>query len=77
MVDTHALPIRVRIGKAGVTDSIVAEIKRQVFKYKTVKVKFLAGNAMGKDKKAFARDLAVKTNTKFVSQVGFVVVLSR
>ena len=77
MVDTHSLPILVRIGKAGVTDTIIEEIRRQIHKNKVIKVKFLPGNALGKDKKAFARELAAKTNTKLVSQVGFVVVLQR
>ena len=77
MVETHSLPILVRIGKAGVTPTIIEEIKRQVRKNRVIKVKFLAGNAAGKDKKAFARDLAAKTNTKLVAQVGFVAVLSR
>ncbi len=76
-MDTHALPILVRIGKAGLTASIIEEIKKHVKKRKVIKVKFLPAHAAGKDKKAFARELAAKTDTRLVSQVGFVVVLQR
>ncbi len=76
-MDTHALPIVVRIGKGGLTESIIAEIKKHIQKRKVIKVKFLSGHVAGKDKKAFARELAAKTNTKLVSQVGFVVVLQQ
>jgi RNA-binding protein YhbY len=77
MVDTHALPVVVRIGKAGLTDSVVAEIVKQLKKRKAIKVKFLPAHAAGKDKKAFSRELAARTNSRLVSQVGFVVVLAR
>jgi RNA-binding protein len=74
-MDTHSLPIIVRIGKAGITDTIIAEIKKQVRKRKIIKVKFLPAQASGRDKSAFARELAEKSGTELVSQVGFVAVL--
>lgn len=74
-MDTHSLPIIVRIGKAGITDTIIAEIKKQIRKRKVLKVKFLPAHAAGKDKKAFANELAEKTGTLLVSQIGFVAVL--
>jgi RNA-binding protein YhbY len=74
-MDTHSLPIIVRIGKAGITDTIIAEIKKQIRKRKVLKVKFLPAHAAGKDKKAFAKELAEKTGTLLVSQIGFVAVL--
>jgi len=76
-MDTHALPIVVRIGKAGLTPSVIEEIKKQVKKRKVVKVKFLPVLAQGRDKKAFAKELAAKTGARLVSQVGFVAVLER
>ncbi len=93
-MDAHALPVLVRIGKAGLTPSVIEEIKKHLKKRRVIKVKFLPAHAAGKsrksgisderanrgfasDKKAFARELAVKTNTRLVSQVGFVVVLQR
>lgn len=74
-MDTHALPIIARIGKAGITDTVIAEIRKQIRKRKIIKVKFLPAHASGKDKKAFANELAEKTGSKVVSQVGFVVIL--
>jgi RNA-binding protein len=74
-MDAHSLPIVARIGKAGITDSVVEEIKKQLRKRKIIKVKFLPANASGKDKRQFANELAEKTGSKVVSQVGFVVVL--
>lgn len=77
MTDHHALPVLVRIGKAGITATVLDEIKKQVRKRSIIKVKFLPGHAAGKDKRAFAKELAEKTNTELVHQVGFVVVLQR
>jgi RNA-binding protein YhbY len=77
MTDHHALPILVRVGKAGITDSIIGEIKKHVKKRKMVKVKFLPAHASGKDKRQFAKELAEKTGTKTIHQVGFVVVLGQ
>ncbi len=74
-MDTHALPVLVRIGKAGITETVLEEIRKQVKKRKIIKVKFLPGHATGKDKKQFAKEIAEKTGTKLVSQAGFVVVL--
>ncbi len=77
MTDTHKLPILVRIGKSGLTETVIDEIKKQLQKRKIIKIKFLPGHASGKDKRAFARELAAKTNSKLVHQVGFVVVLEK
>ncbi len=74
-MDTHALPIVVRIGKAGLTPAVTEEIRRQIKKRKIIKIKFLPGHAKGKDKKEFAMELARKTGARVVSQVGFVVIL--
>lgn len=76
-MDTHSLPIVVRIGKAGITESVIEEIKKQVKKRKIIKVKFLPAHAKGKNKQEFAEELAEKTKTKIVGQTGFVVVLER
>ncbi len=76
-MDTHALPVLVRIGKAGITATVIDEIKKHVKKRTVVKVKFLPAHASGKDKRAFAKELAEKTGTKLIHQVGFVVVLGQ
>ena len=77
MTDHNALPVLVRIGKLGITATVLDEIKKQIRKRKIIKVKFLPGHAAGKDKRQFAKELAEKTNTELVHQVGFVAVLQR
>lgn len=77
MTDHHALPVLVRIGKAGITETVIDEIKKHLQKRKIVKIKFLPAHAAGKDKRRFARELAEKTGAKLVHQVGFVVVLGQ
>lgn len=72
----HELEPTVRIGKAGITDSVVDDVKNQLKKRKTIKVKFLP-TAFNGNKKALAKELAQKVNAKIVHQVGFVVVLER
>lgn len=65
----------IRIGKSGLTESIIDEIKIHLKNKKLVKVKLLKSSIQGKDKKAVARELAEKTNSILVDRVGFIVVL--
>ena len=70
----HLTPI-LRIGKSGVTDSVIAEIKEQLKKRKLIKLKLLKSVIEGKDKKELAQEIADKTNSELIHQVGFVIVL--
>ena len=63
------------VGKGGLTDSVVKEIKNQLKKRKLIKIKFLKGIVKEKGKKELAAELIAKTNAKLVQHVGFVVVL--
>ena len=65
----------VRIGKQGIADSVVEEVRKQLKKKKLVKIKFLSNLAKKADKKALAQELADKTDSIIVEQVGFVVVI--
>ncbi len=65
----------IRIGKSGLTESIIDEIKIHLKNKKLVKVKLLKSSIHGKDKKAVAKELAEKTNSILVDRVGFIVVL--
>ncbi len=67
----------VRIGKDGLTDNIVSEIKRQLKEKKLVKIKLLQSAEGRDDKKKFADKVAERTGAELVQQVGFVVVLYR
>ncbi|MBI4150322.1 YhbY family RNA-binding protein [Candidatus Woesearchaeota archaeon] len=65
----------IRIGKNGLTDSVIAEIVSQLKKKRLIKLKLLKAFLEGKDKKETAKEIAEKTKSVLVQQVGFVVVL--
>ena len=66
-----------RIGKSGLTDSVIIEIKKQVHRRKLIKIKFLRAAIEDKKKKDFAKEIAERTNSELIHQVGFVIVLYR
>ncbi|MBI4144693.1 YhbY family RNA-binding protein [Candidatus Woesearchaeota archaeon] len=63
----------INIGKSGLTDSMIEEIKRQLQRHKTVRVKLLP--AVGEERHAIVDSLAAKVGARVQSKVGFVVVL--
>ena len=63
------------VGKSGLTDSAVKEIKIQLKKRKLIKIKFLRSIVKEKGKKELAQELADRTDSKIIMKVGFVVVL--
>lgn len=65
----------IRIGKAGLTEGVIKEIKLQLKKKNLIKVKLLKGALEQKDKKQLANELAEKTGSELIDRVGFVVVL--
>jgi len=72
-----ALEPIVRIGKAGLTESVLNEIKKQLEQKGLIKVKALKSFAKGRDKKSVAEEIAKKTGSILVHRVGFVVVLAK
>jgi RNA-binding protein len=67
----------VRIGKNGLTEGIVGEVAKLLKKKKVIKVKFLHAFVEENDRKEAAAELAAKTNSIMVHQVGGIVVLMR
>jgi RNA-binding protein len=67
----------INIGKAGLTDNVIEEIKVQLKKRKLIKVKFLKSALKDKDKKQLAQELVDKTDAQLIHKVGFVVVLNK
>ena len=67
----------VQIGKNGMTDSLILEIKKQIKKNRLVKIKLLRGFVESNDRKQVSRDIADKTGSVLIDQVGHVVVLRK
>ena len=65
----------IRIGKNGLTENVVLEIKKHLKKHKLIKVKMLKPFLESKDKKEAAEEIAQKTDSMLIDKVGFVVVL--
>jgi RNA-binding protein len=70
----QVLPSTVHIGKEGITQTIIAEITRQLKKTKLVKVKLLP--ALEMDRKDAGLDLAKATSSVLVEVRGRTVVLA-
>ena len=73
----HLLEPIIKIGKNGLTENAVNDIKTHLKNRKLIKVKLLRTFIQGKDRKKIAGKLAKKTNSKLIQQVGFVVVLGK
>ena len=67
----------IRIGKNGLTDTAIAEIRLMISKRQMIKVKMLEPFFAGKDKKELAKEIAEKTNSLLVEAIGHVVVLHK
>ena len=67
----------VMIGKNGITDNTIENIKKILEKRKLIKVKMLKSFIKDKNRKEITEEIAAKTNSKVIQQVGFVVVLKR
>ena len=65
----------VRIGKSGLSETVIAEITQQLKVKKLIKVKFLRSALEEADRKSLVASLVEKTPSVLVQNVGFVVVL--
>ena len=74
--EAKSLSALVRIGKNGITKSIIEEINKQLKKNKLIKVRFLKSALEDHDKKEIIPDLIKKTHSIHVGTVGFVVTLA-
>lgn len=80
MLDNNKLKAKalepvIRIGKNGLTENTIKEIKKQLNKKKLIKVKLLRAFISDKNKKEVAKEIAQKTNSQLIDLVGFVIVL--
>jgi RNA-binding protein len=63
----------VHVGKGGLTDSLVEEVKNQVKKNKLVKVRVLASSSQ--EKKELAEELATRTGVMLIEVRGSTILL--
>ena len=66
----------INIGKQGVTDSLVEEIKTQLAKHGVVKVRIL-GSARSKERKIIAKEVCGKTNSLLEELKGYTFLLAK
>jgi len=66
-----------RIGKNGITENAIIEIVKLLKKREYIKIKFLHSFIGMEDRKEAGKELAEKSNSDIVEQVGGVVVLMR
>lgn len=65
--------ITISIGKSGIKESVIDEIKRQLKDREVVKIRF--SRSMSQDKKNHIKEIIEKTNSKLVDLRGNVAVL--
>jgi RNA-binding protein len=66
-----------QIGKNGITETVIEEIKKRLKKDKTIDVKFLRTAFFEKDKNDCFKELVEKTDTKLVRKIGFTLTLGK
>lgn len=67
----------VRIGKNGLTEGTVNEIKRQLKKKRLIKIKLLKSFIQEKNKKDLIKTISSITNSEVIESVGFILTLHK
>ena len=65
----------VRIGKSGLTDSMLGEITKNLIKRKLIKIKLLKSPGERKEKEDLIKSIVEKTQSELVDSVGNIIVL--
>lgn len=65
----------VRIGKSGLTDSMIGEINKNLIKRKLIKIKLLKSPDGRKEKEDLIKSIVEKTQSELVDSVGNTIVL--
>lgn len=71
----QTLDASLQMGKAGLTDAFVDEVKNQLDQEDLIKVKMLRSARAGEDRKALAEQLAEATGAVLIEVKGYTVVL--
>ena len=72
---SHSLSPVIQIGKNGLSDEAINQIKSMLRKKNLIKVKFLKSYLETTDKRKAVQELAERTGALVVHKVGFIVVL--
>ncbi|MBK00541.1 MAG: hypothetical protein CMB48_06315 [Euryarchaeota archaeon] len=75
--EIQELKITVRIGFNGIKESLLLEIKDQLTSRKMIKLKANKGVLDGSTRKIFWEDLAKRTDSKVINQIGNVAVFMK
>lgn len=67
----------IQIGKNGLTNGLINEIKKQLRKKKLIKLKILKSALENKTRKEIANELLEKTGSELIEQVGHVIVITK
>lgn len=73
--ESKVLKPNIIIGKNGINEEVIKNIKTQIKTCGIVKIKILTTYMNGKDKKILAKSLAEKCNARIINQIGFTIVL--
>ncbi len=74
-MNIHYLKPEFLIGKRGINDQIVRDIKSRLKKKKILKIKFLPAAIKGTKKQEVFEKLAKEANAKIIKKIGFTLVL--
>lgn len=67
----------IRIGKNGLTEGMIKEIRLMLSKKRMIKIKLLKAFIAGKDKKQLAEEIAENTDSILVEQIGNIITLNK
>mgnify|MGYP006280998455 CR=1 FL=1 len=76
-MDLNELKAKIQIGKYGVTENIIDQVRKYINKHGLVKVKMLKTFAAENDKNQVAQDIAERTNSHVLKIVGFTIILQK
>ena len=65
------------IGKNGLTEQVIKNVKDELQKHGMVKLKILKSGIVGKTKEVVFEEIITKTGAKVVDKIGFTITLTR
>ena len=75
--ESKVMAPKIQVGKNGLTEQIIKNIKDEISRHGIVKIKILKAYIESHDKKEAFKDIADRTNAKIVHTLGFTITLAR